>query len=344
MNDFRISKPDGFSIVGSFHEKDAFWLDPPYQRQSDIWPRDKRQLLIDSLFNGFDLPKIYLHEFYPYKKVKGKLCKYAVIDGKQRLSTIWQFGNNDLTLSDDFVYLKDPSINLAGLTLSEIGEKYPVVRDIFNGISLPVVTIITDDIELIEEMFSRLNDGVPLNSAEKRNTFGGPAPIAIREIVKHRLFVEKLPFTNRRYRHFDLAAKFLYFSHNKYIPHDSKKIQLDEFVKGCKTRPKAYVQNLKKSAVKVLDTMSKIFVKEDPMLQSIGMITLYFLLLAMRPNVKRMELIKFDELRRQNREIAERDIEKARFDLLEFDRYSQSPNDSIAIKYRLDVLKGFLDA
>ena len=68
MNLFRLSKPDGFSIIGSFHEREAFWMDPPYQRQSDIWPPEKRKFLIDSLLNGFDLPKIYLHEFYPSKK------------------------------------------------------------------------------------------------------------------------------------------------------------------------------------------------------------------------------------------------------------------------------------
>ena len=40
----------------------------------------------------------------------------------------------------------------------------------------------------------------------------------------------------------------------------------------------------------------------------------------------------------------EKDIEKAKFELLEFDRLTQSPNDATAIKYRLNVLNAFLDA
>lgn len=344
MNHFRISKPDGFSIIGSFHERQLFWMDPPYQRQSEIWTLDKRQLLIDSLLNGFDLPKLYLHEFYPEKTIKTKAFRYAVIDGKQRLTSIWQFIGNDLALADDFVYFRDPTIKLAGLTYKELGEKHPTIRDIFNGTTLPIISVITDDTELIEEMFSRLNDGVPLNAAEKRNTFGGPAPLAIRRISAASFFTAKLPFTNRRYRHFDLAAKFLFFAAQGNTPHDSKRLQLDSFVKDCKANGKTKVAAAEKLAASVLKSMAAIFVKDDPLLQSVGMVTLYYLLFAQRSDVKRSKLIKFDKLRRQNRDAAEQDSEEAKFELLEFDRLTQSPNDASAIKYRLKVLNDFLNA
>jgi hypothetical protein len=342
MNLFRIHKPDNFSIIGSFHEREAFWMDPPYQRQGDIWPSEKRKLLIDSLLNGFDLPKIYLHEFYPFKTVKGRECKYGVVDGKQRLSTIWQFVNNNLPLSDDFVYLRDRSVKIAGLTHREIGEKYPVIRDTFNGTTLPVITIITEDTEIIEEMFSRLNEGVPLTAAEKRNTFGGPAPAAIRQIAKHNFFTQKLPFTNRRYRHFDLAAKFLFFATHGNEPRDSKKDYLDEFVKQCKQKPKTQVSKAAKEALEVLGTMSDVFVNADELLRSVGMTTIYYLLMAKNKKVKRKQLLDFEEKREKNREVAEEDITKGNYELLEFDRFSQSPNDSVAMKYRLKVLNSFL--
>jgi len=338
MNLFRINKPDNFSIIDSFHQRDAFWMDPPYQRQSDVWPTEKRQLLIDSLFNRFDLPKLYLHEFYPSKRVRGNEYRYAVIDGKQRLSSIWQFVNNDLPLSDDFVYFRDPSVHMAGLTHREVGERYPIIRDTFNGTTLPVITILTDDIEIIEEMFSRLNEGVPLNAAEKRNTFGGPAPAAIRRTARHKFFTQKLPFTNRRYRHFDLAAKFLLFASNNNKPCDSKKAYLDQFVQDCKQKTPAQMQCLLKTAATVLKSMSDIFVRNDKLLGSVGMVTVYYLLISKRPDVGRKQLLSFEKARTKNREIAERDITKANYELLEFDRFSQSPNDSIAMEYRLKVL------
>ena len=43
-------------------------------------------------------------------------------------------------------------------------------------------------------------------------------------------------------------------------------------------------------------------------------------------------------MRESNREKAEQDISKANYDLIEFDRYSQSPNDGYALKFRLRVL------
>jgi hypothetical protein len=54
--------------------------------------------------------------------------------------------------------------------------------------------------------------------------------------------------------------------------------------------------------------------------------------------IARKRLIDFDKLREANRKKAERDITKANYDLIEFDNYAQSPNDSQAIRFRLRVL------
>ncbi|MGO9527878.1 MAG: hypothetical protein ACLPT4_03915 [Verrucomicrobiia bacterium] len=51
---------------------------------------------------------------------------------------------------------------------------------------------------------------------------------------------------------------------------------------------------------------------------------------------------KFEVLRVKNRKTAEEDITKADYDLLEFDKYVQSPNDSYAMEIRLRVLRKYL--
>ena len=66
---------------------------PSYQRQSELWNLEKKQLLIDSILNGYDIPKIYLHKFNKPKKIRGIEMQYAIIDGRQRLETIWGFLN-----------------------------------------------------------------------------------------------------------------------------------------------------------------------------------------------------------------------------------------------------------
>jgi Protein of unknown function DUF262 len=344
MNNFRINRPDRFSLITSFHQRETFWMDPPYQREGDLWPLEKRQLLIDSLLNGFDVPKIYLHEFYPSKQVGAKEYEYAVIDGKQRLSTIWQFCDNQWALAEDFIYMQDPNVKLANLTFRELGEQFPVIRDMFNGIPLPIVSIVTPDVDVIEDMFSRLNDGVPLSAPEKRNTFGGPAPKAIRALSKHVFFKKKLPFGNRRYRHFDLAAKFLYFENNGGQPKDTKKRYLDDFVEDCKKRKAASVTYLQHRVVNVLDRMTAIFTAKDDLLKSAGMVTLYYLLLSKDapPKLKRHRLVAFEQAREENRLKAEADLKKANYELIEFDSFTQSPNDEIAMQYRLQVLRKHL--
>ena len=36
-------------------------LSPEYQRNQGVWNDEKKALLIDSVLNGFDIPKLYLH-------------------------------------------------------------------------------------------------------------------------------------------------------------------------------------------------------------------------------------------------------------------------------------------
>ncbi len=103
------------------------------------------------------------------------------------------------------------------MTYAELGRAYPRLKAELDSRRLSVITIQTEDPELIEEMFSRLNEAVPLSAAEKRNALRGPLPPRIRELSEDRLFVHNLPFGNSRYRHFDVACKFLYLTHSGRI-------------------------------------------------------------------------------------------------------------------------------
>lgn len=49
---------------------------------------------------------------------------------------------------------------------------------------LPIVCVNTenDDLDLIEDMFSRLNEAVPLNADEKRDAIGGPMTKVIKYV------------------------------------------------------------------------------------------------------------------------------------------------------------------
>jgi hypothetical protein len=171
-DEFSLGRYPQSSALVVYSERDEIKLDPDYQRISGIWTLEKRQLLIDSIINGFDVPKLYFHEFVPPKKISGKKYRYAIVDGKQRIQTVWDFIDGKISLSEDFEYLRDSTIKAAGLGYSQLAEKYPQLKSRFDATPIDIVTIRTNDIDLIEDMFSRLNEAVPLNAPEKRNAFG----------------------------------------------------------------------------------------------------------------------------------------------------------------------------
>jgi hypothetical protein len=334
------------AILYLYAQRSKIKIDPPYQREGDIWPIYKKQLLIDSIINEFDVPKIYFHDLRDYNG--DKKYDYAIIDGRQRLEAIWGFIEGDFSLSEEFEYLLDEEVKAAGLTYSELASKYPKIKQLLDSNSLTVMIVQTDEVDLIEEMFSRLNEAVPLNAAEKRNALGGPLPKLVREISKLKFFTKNIKISNKRYQHIDLASKMLYLHHKKKIL-DTKKVYLDMFFKDNKRSKKEVFRKDIRGVSGILESMSKVFMKNDPLLRSSGMVMLYYFLFKREADggwgkkITRSLLIKFDELRIKNRKIAENDIANANYDLLEFDRLTQTPNDQYAISFRLNVLVKFVE-
>jgi hypothetical protein len=183
---------------------------PPYQRESGAWSLDKRQLFIDSLLNGYDVPKIYLHDLRGSHPTK----VYAIVDGKQRLTTIWSFLEDGFPLAADFRIQGGGDTNVpadavppvGALRFSQLDRHW---QQLLTETYLSVVLIRDADTEDIEELFSRLNNGEALNAAERRNALGGDMAVLIRDVARRPFFAERLPFSNARHQHFALAAALL---------------------------------------------------------------------------------------------------------------------------------------
>src|SRR5690349_20886984 len=89
--------------------RDQIQLDPPYQRQGAVWSTEKKRLLLDSILNGFDIPKIYLHEHSTPLDVSGRRIRYSLVDGRQRLEAIWGYLDGEFALASDFRLFDDDS-------------------------------------------------------------------------------------------------------------------------------------------------------------------------------------------------------------------------------------------
>lgn len=134
-----------------------------YQR-GEVWSMPQQQLLIDSILRGFDLPKIFLR-----KLPDGSEKLFDVVDGVQRLTSIWRFMGNEYALPRSYNH---PDLGaVGGKTWSELPQD---AKDRLEFAKVTVTELETENEDDIRELFQRLQKGEPLNAAERRNAMSGP--------------------------------------------------------------------------------------------------------------------------------------------------------------------------
>src|SRR5664280_2147358 len=72
----------------------AINTNPDYQRPA-VWSSAQKQLLVDSILRGYDVPKFY------WRQVSKKPVKFDVVDGQQRIRAIWEFCDGKYGLPKD---------------------------------------------------------------------------------------------------------------------------------------------------------------------------------------------------------------------------------------------------
>lgn len=176
---------------------------PQYQR-SPIWNVSKRQLLIDTILRNYDMPKFYLRRLPPDAQ-----HDWEVVDGQQRLRAIWDFLEDGFELSEASGDLPDLG-NLTGKNYSDLSHD---AKDRLHGSALAVIEIQDASESEIRDLFLRLQEGVPLNPAEKRHAMLGSMRDFVAELageggVVHPVF-PLLRVKNDRYQWEDWLAHAL---------------------------------------------------------------------------------------------------------------------------------------
>ena len=329
---------------------------PPYQREGGIWGEDTRAGLIDSIINGFDLPKLYFEKATVRRLTpSGLTYQYAVVDGKQRLEAISEFIADDLRLAEDFRFFEDDSVRAGGMTVSELSVHYPLLTQRFYDFELPVVSVSTDSGDLIEELFQRLNASSALTAAERRNAISGATRDAANILASHDVLVRCSPIRNARFKYRELSAKFLAIEHQmatKGRVIDTKAATLyDLFAATHSVPPKISSRDMQSYEVivrKTLDRMSHIFLENDQLLSSIGTVVVYYIVLRddkLDFSTDRKSLLHFEEIRRDASRMSEDDPQySSTFNvrLREYNALVQSTNDGSALARRAQILHSFL--
>jgi len=181
--------------------KNFYKVNRDYQREAGVWTREDKRYLIDTILRNYDVPKIYLREISEKK--------YEIVDGQQRLQTIWGFKDNKFGLKG----------TIAG---KNYGEKEIFYKDLteketeqFDTFQLMCVLLKGYNDDKIRDLFSRLQRGKPLTPGEKLNAKPGTIVKTMRDIG-HNSFFDKVVFGLSRYRSFLIVAKMLYLE-NKGI-------------------------------------------------------------------------------------------------------------------------------
>jgi len=341
---FQILKLEPKPLVWWVSQRSKIDVKPPYQREGRLWSRADKAFLIDSILNGYDVPKIYMADFtVGVASLNRKGLPYAIIDGKQRLEAIFEFAEGSLTLDEEFVLQEDPKLKLAGLGYSDLSKNYPEVADVFNTWPLSVVHVVTDDQEKIDELFVRLNRSKPLTGAEIRNAMAGPVTELNRFLVGHELFKTAISFPKKRAQDKNAATKLLIFEYNGK-PVETKKASLDRFTLQAKRESRERVELASRRVLDTLDRMSEIFLPHDPLLRSAGVFPVYYWFVrendAKQDQYVREFLNAFESARKENREMAA-DPDTASLadnELLTFDRFNRSTDDERSHLERYRIL------
>jgi hypothetical protein len=361
-------------IAKHFTQRNLFLSPEEYQREN-AWDFGQKQLLIDTIFRGLDIPKFYLWKIdqktlrdgYPdcetkqlYAAILEKKRKdnddldpyvFEVVDGQQRTRTILEYMGVRPPSADQYrgAWL-DPFNSLPDTPLAR-GKGYaklnPDQQISFDQCSLSVMVLEDATISQIRDMFLRLQNGTPLNAQQKRDAMGSHTGTKARMLSELPFFTTSVPFGNETGDHRRIASQMLLLEYkDKIAPCTSQR--LDRFYEEKRTTP--LDANLVNHTKKILEIMGKIFPTENNHLNRSYALGIYWALSrvlkqytipeAQYPKIK----ANFEQLNVARLEAGQRDYDQPGDDILKELSLSMShgTDGSEKMETRHDILTQFL--
>ena len=168
-------------------DDESLKFDPAYQR-GEVWCRKGQSELIRSLLEGINIPQIILNENTNDEE-------YDIMDGKQRLSAIIQFINNEFP-----VILGEEKI-----LFYDFNKKLQT-----NFLNTQIQTVIYKDLpeEHQRDIFERINYGSPLKDGEKIKGSNSQClqiiDYFVQNYLKYFLFFQSLEIYQDHYQEIEL--------------------------------------------------------------------------------------------------------------------------------------------
>ena len=259
------------NLKSMYDGKHTLQMDHVIQRQSGQWDGDrlKKSLLIHSIFANYPVPPVYCLK----EAISEKDYSYSILDGKQRLTTIFDFIDGRYPLDTE-----TPSVTIDD-TVYELGGKYFTDLDIecqqeLLRFKFTIYGFEDADDDLIEEIFFRLNNSTPLSKPQKAMPLCGVENAKfIKSILSDRFFSEICQFSALQRRKSDDMCTLLQammLLDNRYEGYEFTSISADEIMRYAASIKNNYSEEQKNRLYDLIDYLEKVFPEKDKMLKKIN--------------------------------------------------------------------------
>jgi len=160
-------------------------------QRNEVWDSDRKSLFIHSLIVGYSIP-------YFYAQDNGDDYLW-MLDGKQRMTTIYKFMNGEFELSPNTPNVGE--IEVAGLKYEDLPEEF---KDEILTTNLYINTYKNMTEDERDEMFLRLNNGMALTKIELTRVMASSKIMDyVKEIAQKQFFKTIVLNDNQRNRFID---------------------------------------------------------------------------------------------------------------------------------------------
>ncbi len=189
-------------------------LDESFQRTGNVWSRTQKSQLIESVLMDIPIPFIYLAE-----SGDGNL---VVIDGRQRLTALFEFLDNKFSLSNVSFFPQ-----LKGKKINQFKDELELYKTKIEDAHLYVIKIRATTPEPLKlQIFSRVNrNGTPLNSQEIRHALYQGASTKLLERISNDFNILNRKRMKDRYIVLRYIAMRLYTLDSLYNYDTGKKVE-----------------------------------------------------------------------------------------------------------------------
>jgi len=241
------------STLASLIETQGIDLSPKYQRRFR-WDQVRQSRLIESFLMNVPVPPVFLNE-----DVYGQ---YSVIDGKQRLTAIFEFLRGRLRLTGLEVFSDVNGLTIDNLPqrLQNVIKTRPTIR--------AIIILSQSDEDVKFEVFQRLNTGgVQANAQEIRNsTYPGGLNDMILELSINKQFHRMLGISNaeksaiyQEMRDAEFVLRYLTFRDDWQIFSGGMKRYMDRYMSHNQRMSQEELASAKQDFLQTLNAVEACF-------------------------------------------------------------------------------------